>query len=443
MGLDRRPRMTLIVVGVSHRSAPFDVLDQVAVDDDGVQVLLDLAVASDHVAEAMVLSTCNRVEVYADVDRFHGAVEDLGSALAKVAGLPVAELVPHMYVHYDERAVHHVFSVASGLDSMVVGEQQILGQVRQALRTAQDVGVARRTINELAQTALRVGKRVHTQTAIDRHGASVVSVALDRAAQSLGGLGGRQVAIVGAGGMAALAVNYVQEAGVAGIVVVNRTVANARRLAGEDAGAARPGAPVRAVGMAELAAAIDAADVVVACTGAAGTVIDRQQVTARPEPRVFLDLALPHDIDPGVAEVPGAELIDLAALAVGLRRHSDAEGDAAAIIDVETRAFVAALAAASVEPLVVSLRARADGILEREVARLRLRLPQLDDAAAHEMERAMRRAMSSLLHTPTVRMKQMAADPDGERFTDAVRALFDLDPTAVQVISTPPEGPDA
>ncbi|MDQ1249533.1 MAG: glutamyl-tRNA reductase, partial [Actinomycetota bacterium] len=221
-----------------------------------------------------------------------------------------------------------------------------------------------------------------------------------------------------------------------------RTVANAERLARGDSTTDRPGAPVRAMGMADVAEAIAAADVVLTCTGAAGTVIDAKDVVPRAEPRVFLDLALPHDIDPAVGTLPGVRLIDLAALAAGLHRHSGAEADAAAIVDVETQSFIAALAAASVEPLVVSLRARADGIVEREVARLRLRLPQLDDAGAHEVERAMRRAMSSLLHTPTVRMKQMAADPDGERFTDAVRALFDLDPASIQAISMPPEALD-
>ncbi|MCB9411864.1 MAG: glutamyl-tRNA reductase [Actinobacteria bacterium] len=431
--------MTLIVVGVSHRSAPFGVLDHVALGESGVQTLLDHVVASDHVAEAMALSTCNRVEVYADVDRFHGAVDDIGAALAKESGLPVAELAQHLYVHYDERAIHHVFSVASGLDSMVVGESQILGQVRLALRTAQEVGVTGRTINELAQSALRVGKRVQSETTIHRHGASVVSVALDRAAEVLGGLAGRRAAIVGAGGMATLAISNLQAAGVAGITIANRTLSNAEQLV---AAAEPSGTRLAAVDMSELGSALADADVVVACTGASGTIIEVEHIQPRATPRVLLDLALPHDIATEVAEVPGAMRIDLAALADVSRRHSDSESAAVAIVDAETRAFVAAQAAASVEPIVISLRSRADGILEREVSRLRLRLPQLDDAAAHEVERAMRRAMSSLLHTPTVRMKQMAADPDGERFTDAVRALFDLDPAAVQVISTPPEALD-
>ncbi len=432
--------MTLIVVGISHRSAPFGVLDHVALDSLGVNTLLDHVIFSDHVAEAMVLSTCNRVEVYADVDRFHGAVDDIGGALAKEAGVPVAELAPHMYVHYDERAVHHVFSVAGGLDSMVVGEAQILGQVRAALKIAQDQGTVGRTINELAQTALRVGKRIHSETSIDRHGASVVSVALDQAAEILGGLGGRSAAIVGAGGMATLAVNYLQDAGVERITVANRTLGNAERLARS---AERPyGTRVQVSSMDDLSAVLESADVIVACTGAKGTVISAEQVPARQSPRVLLDLALPHDIDVDVAEVAGAVRIDLASLASVSHRHSGAESAAIAIVDLEARSFLAAQAATTVEPLVLSLRARGDGIVEREMSRLRLKMPHVDDASAHEVERAMRRVMSSLLHTPTVRMKQMAADPDGERFADAVRALFDLDPASVQAITMPPEALD-
>ncbi|MFI0433022.1 MAG: glutamyl-tRNA reductase [Candidatus Nanopelagicales bacterium] len=433
--------MTLMVVGVSHRSAPFEVLDRVALDDAEVREVLDSVVGSDHVAEALVLNTCNRIEVYADVDRFHGAVEAIGASLAKRSGIPTDELAGHLYVHYDERAVHHMFSVAAGLDSMVVGEQQILGQVRTALRWAQDEGTVGRALNELTQNALRVGKLVHSETDIDRHGASVVSVGLDRAADELGGLGGRRAVVVGAGGMSALAVAYLQQAGVTAISIINRTHANAERLAVESVDTAGL-AEVQAAFMDDLAGCVAQADVVVACTGADGVVVTADHVPADGRRRVFVDLALPHDVDVDVARVPGATRLDLAALAAGVRRATDSEAEAAALVDRETRAFAAALAAATVEPVVVSLRARADGILEREVARLRLRLPALDDAAAAEVERAMRRAMSTLLHTPTVRMKQLAGDPDGERFASAVRALFDLDPDQIQVISSLPEGGD-
>ncbi len=430
--------MTLIVLGVSHRSAPFDVLEAVALGEEEGLGLLDDVVISDHVAEAMVLSTCNRVEVYADVDRFHGAVEDIGSALAKVSGIPVADLVGHVYVHYDERAVHHLFSVAGGLDSRVLGEQQIIGQVRAAVRGAQEAGTAGRVINHLGQSALRVGKRVHTETAIDSHGASVVSVALDRAQEELGGFAGRRATVVGAGAMSSLAVGYLADAGLAELVLVNRTPDKAERLVLEVAGRV----PARLADFSDLATAVRGVDLVVACTGATGAVLTAEHFNCDHR-RVVVDLALPHDVDPAVGDLEDTVLIDLAALADLPGRHSQAADDAARMVDAETRAFTAAQAAVAVEPLVVSLRARADGLLDQEIARLRLRLPQLDAAAAAEVERAMRRAMSALLHTPTVRMKELAADPDGERFTAAVRALFDLDPVAVQVISTPPEGFDA
>ncbi|MDQ1307748.1 MAG: glutamyl-tRNA reductase, partial [Actinomycetota bacterium] len=290
----------------------------------------------------------------------------------------------------------------------------------------------------------RVGKRVHSETAIDRHGASVVSLALDHAAGLLGGLAGRTATLVGAGAMAGLAVAHLHAAGIAELIVVNRTRANAERFLSDPT--APEGVPeVRIAGLAELPTAIAASDLVVACTGATGTVIGLTELTGPRGDRsakVIVDLALPHDVDPAVGSLPNVTLLNLAALGRLPGHHSQAENDAAVMVDAETSAFLAMQAALSVEPIVVSLRARADGILEEQVRRLRLKLPQLDDAAAAEVEKAMRRAMSALLHTPTVRMKQFAADPGGEQFAAAVQALFDLDPAAVQALSTPPEGTD-
>lgn len=421
--------MTLVVVGVSHRSAPFDVLDRLATDDTGAQRLVGESLASDHVAEAMALATCNRIEIYADVDRFHGAVDDLGHVLSKASGVPMADLGAYLYVHYDARAVHHLMSVSAGLDSMVVGEQQILGQVRQAHKDARDSGALGRELHALTQAALRVGKRVHSETGIDRHGASVVTVGLDEAAATLGSLRGVNAVVVGAGAMSALAINYLRQVGVGSITVVNRTKANAEALTDGVADA-----DIRSADLTELSAAVAAADLVVACTGSSEVVVDAAHVTPG-RPRVFVDLALPHDIDPAVAAMPGCTLITLASLAASVSRHSDAEVEAAAIVDEEARRFVAERAAVTVQPLVVSLRAQADGILEREVQRLRLRLPELGDREAAEVEKAMRRALSALLHNPTVKIKELAADPEGERLAAAVRALFDLDPESVQAIS--------
>lgn len=429
--------MTVIVVGISHRSAPFDVLDQVALGDYRVDDFLDDVMTSPHVAEAMAVSTCNRLEVYADVDRFHGAVEDIGSVLAKTSGIGFGDLVGHVYVHYDERAIHHLFSVAAGLDSMIVGEQQILGQVRTALRTAQETGAAGRVLNALGQTALRVGKRVHSETGIDRHGASVVSVGLDMVQNHLGSLDGKRVVVVGAGAMAALTVSNLANYELGYLSVVNRTGSKADRLIRDHAGAN----PAQSLPLAQLAAAVATADVVIACTGATGVLVDADTVSQRQanRPLVLLDLALPHDIDPQLSVQTGVTLIDLSAMSQRQSNHGSIEQAAADIVELETQRFLARQAAASVEPLVVGLRARADGILEQEVARLRLRLPQLTSEAAAEVEHAMRRAMGTLLHTPTVRMKQLAADPEGTRFTAAVKALFDLDPATVQAISTAPE----
>ena len=215
--------MTLLVVGVNHRSAPSRVLDQVGLTLDEAEGLSADLAASDVVAEAIVLATCNRVEVYADVTRFHPAVTSVADLMAKWTGCDRATLIENSYVHFDAAAVAHLFSVASGLDSMVVGEAQILGQVRATLVRGQDSGTAGRALNGVGQRALRVGKRVHAETDIDRSGVSVVSVALDAAADVLGDLGGSRVLVVGAGSMGALAASTLVARGASDVVVANRT----------------------------------------------------------------------------------------------------------------------------------------------------------------------------------------------------------------------------
>jgi glutamyl-tRNA reductase len=438
--------MTLLVVGVSHRSAPVPVLDRLALAPAAALDLQRDVVTSSWVAESMVLSTCNRVEVYADVARFHGAVEDVTSQLAKRSGLVRDELTPHLYVHYDERAAQHLFEVAAGLDSMVVGEQQILGQVRHALKVAQESATAGRTINDAGQAALRVGKRVHAETGIDRAGASVVSVALDLAGERLGDLSTRRAVVVGAGAMSGLAVALLARRGVAGLTVVNRTPARAQRLA------ASVPAPVeaRAAGLEGLADELADVDLVVSCTGSVGLVLTAEEVRRLlplrgDRPLVVVDLALPHDTDPALAELPGVTRIDLADLAdLPAARASESDvATARRIVAEEVTSFATAQAAQRVEPIVVSLRARAADVVEGELARLRMRLPGLDDASLAEVERALRRASATLLHTPTVRMKQLAADPEGTRYAEALRRLFDLDPATVEAVATAEDlGPD-
>ena len=430
--------MTLLVVGISHRSAPVALLDRLALVDSAAEKLQVDLLASPHVAESLVLSTCNRVEVYAEVSRFHGGVVDVTETLSKATGVPKDELTPHLYVRYEDRAVQHMFEVTSGLDSMVVGEQQIIGQVRGALRSAQDTATAGRSINDLAQAALRVGKRVHQDTGIDRAGASVVSVALHLAAQDFGGtLDGARALVVGAGAMSSLAATQLQRSGVTDIVVANRTLASGQRLAEQVGG--------RAIELTAVESVLPDIDILVSCTGSTGLVLTHDDVVTAREgattPLVVVDLALPHDTAETIAELDGVRRIDLAALAE-VPEASASEHDvemARAIVADEVRAHLAAMAALRVEPIVVSLRARADQVVEAELQRLRLRLPELDDTAAAELARSLRRAVSTLMHTPTVRMKELAADPDGARYATALHRLFDLDPESIVALTAADE----
>lgn len=427
--------MSVLVVGVSHRTAPVDVLERLALDAGGASKLLGEVASSEHVTEATVLATCNRLEVYAEVDRFHGSVEEVSRLLCERAGLGMLEtnaLLPHLYVHYDDGAVSHLFHVASGLDSMVVGEGQILGQTRDALRLAQESGTAGPALNSLFQQALRVGKRAHSETDIDRAAPSLVGAALDRAVDVVGPIAGKRVLVVGAGAMASLSVATVARLGAADVAVVNRTAGRAERLAREYA--ARP------LPLAALADALAEADVLISCTGATGTVIPRDVVEPRASadrPLAIVDLALPHDVDPTVAGLDGVALIDLRLLAEQLR-----EGDAAREVDgvrdivgQEISAFLAARRQASVTPTVVALRTMATGVVEAEIERLVQRLPDLDPAARAEVEQTVRRVADKLLHQPTVRVKELANEAGAVSYAAALAELFALDPDAVDAVT--------
>jgi glutamyl-tRNA reductase len=422
--------MSVLVVGVSHRSAPVPVLERLALDADGVHKLAADMLDSPHVSEAAVISTCNRVEIYAEVDRFHGSVEDLSAMLAARADESRADVIPHLYVHFDEGAVAHLFAVAAGMDSMVVGESQILGQVREALRRGQDAGTVGSALNVLFQQALRVGKRAHAETDIDRAGQSLLTVALDRIADDLTG---RRVLVVGAGSMAGLAVATTARRGAGRVVVANRTPERAQRLAATTGG--------RGVDLAGVAAQIAAADLVISCTGATGMVLGADAFAGRETGHTLdvLDLALPHDVDPAVADLPGVRLTGLADLARSLE-NSDAAVDIDAvrrIVAEEVAAFDAARRAAQVTPTVVALRSLATDVVEAEIQRLTGRLPELTPAARAEVEQTVRRVADKLLHSPTVRIKELAQQANPVSYADALAELFSLDPEAVNAVTRP------
>jgi len=427
--------VSTLLVGISHRTASVAVLERVALDEDAVGKLLSALMDTAHVSEAVVLSTCNRVEVYADVDRFHGSVDDVSSLLAECAGALRDQVVPHLYVQYDEAAVAHVFSVAAGLDSMVVGESQVLGQVRQALHRAQEQGTVGPSLNALFQQALRVGKRGHAETGIDRTAPSIVSTALDRAEESLGPLDRQRVLVVGAGAMARMTVLALAARGVRDVRVANRTAERSERLAEAVDG--------RAVPWTSVSEELAHVDLVVTCTGATGVVISagsvERAVAARPvgRPYVLVDLALPHDVDPAVASLPGVTRIDLTALADTLLTGHDAADveQVRGIVAEEVASFLTARAGARLAPTVVALRSMATDVVDAELARLRARVPDLDQTSYDEVVHAVRRVAEKLVHIPTVRIKELADSPGAASYADALADLFSLDPAAVAALT--------
>ncbi|WKD33296.1 glutamyl-tRNA reductase [Streptomyces xanthophaeus] len=560
--------MSLLVVGLSHRSAPVSVLERASLSADAKVKLLHDTLAAEPATEATVLATCNRIELYADVDKFHAGVAELSTLLAQHSGVALEELTPYLYVHYEDRAVHHLFSVACGLDSMVVGEGQILGQIKDALALGQELHTAGRLINDLFQQALRVGKRAHSETGIDRAGQSLVTFGLEQLAVRTPvaeWAAGKRALVIGAGSMSSLAAATLARVGVAEIVVANRTADRAERLA-EILVASGTGVAAVAVPMARVPDELTRVDVVVSCTGATGLVLtaddvlaavswgagglapaeqegagaapqapqglrprtpaprtpagldlagqdaevlarlvaaaeaggrladagatrtistpveavadgcpvgpdgrsaltgvdanslelhgtwaDQGEAAAQRQPRrstrtqahettvrlALLDLAMPRDIDAAVHRIPGVRLVDIESLAeASADAPMAADVDAVrAIVAQEVAAFGAAQRAAHITPTVVALRAMAAEVVAMEVARLDGRVPDLDERQRAEVTQTVRRVVDKLLHAPTVRVKQLASEPGGAGYAEALRELFDLDPQTVASVS--------
>ncbi len=424
--------MSVLVVGISHKTAPVSILERVALDGDRATKLLREVADLEHVTEATVLSTCNRTEIYTDVDRFHGSVESISRMLGELATQSPEDVLTHLYVHYDDAAVSHLFHVAAGLDSMVPGESQILGQTREALRIGQEQDAVGPALNVLFQQALRVGKRSHAETDIDRVAPSLVASALDRAADHIGEIAGKHVVIIGAGSMAGLTAATASRAGAASITVANRTPERATRLAEQYT--------ATAIALSDLANFTGPVDVLVSCTGATGVVIDLEAISSRrrdDRPLAVVDLALPRDVAPEVADLPGVRLIALDTLATELENSpggADVEG-VRLIVGQELTAFLAARRSQSVTPTVVALRTMATGVVEAELARLMSRMPDLDVSSRAEVEKTLRRVAEKLLHQPTVRVKELANDSGAVSYAAALAELFALDPEAVEAVT--------
>jgi len=419
--------VSVVVIGLNHRTVPLDLLERMTIDDSRLAKALHDVSSREHVSEAVVLSTCNRTEIYVVAEKFHGAYADLRNFLSEMAYLPPEEFADHLYVQYDDDAVAHLFAVTSGLESAVVGEAEILGQVRRAWERAQDEGTTGSSLNLLFRHALEVGKRARSETGISRHIASVSTAAVAMAAERLGPLPGRRILVLGAGEMGEGMVRSLSSAGVDDIRIANRTWPRAEELAAQLGG--------RAVRLADLNESLAEVDLLLTSTGAASIMLEhgdlaRVMAARDGRPLLIVDVAVPRDVDPTAADLAGVTLLDMD----DLRAFADAgiaerRGEVAAVqamLVEEVERFVAVSSAREVAPLVAALHDRAESVRLGELDRQRARLAELEPREAAAVEALTRGIVAKLLHDPTVGLKDAAGTPRGERLAEALRDLFDL-----------------
>jgi len=418
--------MSILVLGINHRSGPVSVLERVALAADEIPKAVGRLANRDNVREVVLISTCNRTEVYAVTERFHGAYADIRDFLCEVGDIAADELHPHLYSHHDDAAVRHLFEVAAGLDSAVVGESEILGQVRQAWEIAQVEGATRATMNLLFRHALVVGKRVRTETGIGRGTTSVSHAAVEMAAEHLDGLDGRQVAVVGAGAMGEGIALALQRAG-GQVSVVNRTRERGDALAQRVAGTA--------LGLDHLYDVLVASDVVVTSTGSGRPLVTAElagrAASARGgRPLLLVDIAVPRDVEAEVRDVPGVGVLDIDDLSAwaerGLALRQAEVEHVAAIVADEVDRFAVASTSLQAAPLVGALRELAEEVRLEELRRYGRQLARLDDEQRDLVEMITRGLIAKLLHEPSVRLREQAGSPRGERNAAAVADLFDL-----------------
>ena len=419
--------MSIVVFGVNHRTGPLALLERVTIADDAIAKTVHGLMSRPNLREVVVLSTCNRTEVYAVAEKFHGAYGDLRDFFCDLGGFSADELIPHVYSQHDDAAISHLFEVASGLDSAVLGESEILGQVRIAWERSQREGGALSTLNLLFRHAIETGKRARTETSIGRHTASVSHAAVDMARESLGAIDGMTVLVVGAGDMGEGVTVALADSGVGQVLVTNRTIAKAQALADRVSGSVTE--------FYRLAESLVEADVVVTCTGAGSTVIDADMVKnamlQRPERPLFIvDIAVPRDVDSDVANIDAVTLLDLDNLRDwAARGQAQRATEALAVRDIivqEIERFNMETTARQAAPLVAQLHERAEAVRAAEIERQNKKLSSLTPEQQDAVDAVTKGIVAKLLHDMSVRLKDDAGTPRGERNSAAVRDLFDL-----------------
>jgi glutamyl-tRNA reductase len=415
----------IVIVGVSHKTAPLEVREALAFPRDGVDAALRRLRDDLGMPEAMILSTCNRVEIYGRRGR-EGAAEALAAFLADSHGRRVEDLAPHVYRVEGEAAVRHAFRVAASLDSLVIGEPQILGQVKEAYQIAEQAQSLGAALNALRNRSLAAAKRARTETGIGHNAVSVSYVAVELARKIFGELKDRRVLLVGAGKMTELAAKHLVRSGARATVLGGRTFAKAEELAAALGGRAAPLESLRQ----ELAEA----DIVISGTGAPGLVIHKDDVeasrAARLRPLFIIDIAVPRDVEASVASLSGVFLYDLDDLKsvaeANIRERRKEAAAAEAIVEQEVREFLAWQKSLDVVPLLVELRRRGDEIRREELARARKRLGALTPEQESALDAATLSIVNKLLHPPTAALKEIAQNGHGLDQVALIRKLLGL-----------------
>jgi glutamyl-tRNA reductase len=418
--------MSIVVIGVNHRTGPIELLERVSLSGDALRKAVTGLVHRTNIREAVVLSTCNRTEVYAVAERFHGAYADIRDFFCELGGLQPDDLHPHLYSQHDDAAVSHLFEVAAGLDSAVLGESEILGQVRTAWETAQAEGGAKASLNLLFRHAVETGKRARTETSIGRHTASVSHAAVEMANELLGTLAGRRVLVIGAGDMGEGVAVALVGAGATDIVVTNRTEERAMQLAQRVGGSIVP--------FSELGDALASVDVLLTCTGAGSMMVDHELVSSAranaTSPLLIVDIAVPRDVAPDVVRSADVTLLNLDDLrdwaARGLQLRAGEAERVREIIGEEVERFAVESTARQAAPLVSQLHEKAEAVRQAELERFANRLASLEPGQREAVDALSRGIVAKLLHQLSVRLKDDAGTPQGERNAAAVRELFDL-----------------
>jgi glutamyl-tRNA reductase len=414
--------MAIVVCGLSHKTVPLPVLEQVAFTHAQLGKSLSQLLDHDPIHEGVILSTCNRTEIYATVHRFHPAIEAVRNFISDTSGVSQDAISSGLYTYYDGDAARHLFNVASGTDSMVVGEPQILGQVREAFRVAAEEGTVRRMLHKLFQHALFVGKRARTETAIARHVVSLPQAGARVAADLAQGLEGKRVVVVGAGRMSELAARAVLDNGGTDIVIANRSVDKAESLGTELGGSG--------VGLDELPGVLAGADVLISATSSTGHVLEREDLARALDgrPLVIVDLALPRDIDPAARDLDGVQLRDIEDLRSvvdeGAELRKAELPKVRVIVEEAVEEFSAWERSLALGPAIESLKEWAEQIRSTEARKL---AKGLDAADAAEVERATRALVNKLLHRPMVQMRELVRGKDGQVYLEAFQEIFDLD----------------